>query len=131
MQSKNKIQGRYVTFILERVAHTTLDQKKSKYLYPIFENASRHDKFQVTRGSRQSPFTPQELQEITDEADVDEALAMVHEMIRSHLWYKNDVLQDRLRKPLMKLCAQYLYQEKHRGLALNGVGMTLFYPYKQ
>ncbi|XP_022694980.1 malonyl-CoA decarboxylase, mitochondrial-like isoform X2 [Varroa jacobsoni] len=76
---------------------------------------------QVTRGSRQSPFTPQELQEITDEADVDEALAMVHEMIRSHLWYKNDVLQDRLRKPLMKLCAQYLYQEKHRGLALNGV----------
>ncbi|XP_022651704.1 malonyl-CoA decarboxylase, mitochondrial-like [Varroa destructor] len=42
-------------------------------------------------------------------------------MIRSHLWYKNDVLQDRLRKPLMKLCAQYLYQEKHRGLALNGV----------
>lgn len=77
----------------------------------------------VTRGSRACPLSPKELQDITDETDAEEALAMFHEMIRSHLWYKNETLQERLRLPLMKLCAQYLYQEKHRGLALNGVGM--------
>ncbi|OQR73584.1 malonyl-CoA decarboxylase [Tropilaelaps mercedesae] len=88
---------------------------------PGFREWLLNDLVQVTRGSRSCLLTSKELTDITDEKNHEEALAMIYDMIRSNMWYKNEVLRERLRKPLMKLCAQYLYVEKHRGLALNGV----------
>lgn len=88
---------------------------------PGFRDWLLNDLVQVTRGSRPCPLTSQELQDITDEKDQGEALAMFHEMIKTHLWYRNEVLMMRLKAPLMRLCSHYLYVEKHRALALNGV----------
>ncbi|XP_018497245.2 malonyl-CoA decarboxylase, mitochondrial [Galendromus occidentalis] len=76
---------------------------------------------QASRKERSCPFTVDELETITEEEDAGEATAMLYEMIKSHLWYKNETLKERLKEPLMRLCAQYLFREKHRGFALNGV----------
>lgn len=49
----------------------------------------------------------------------------VHEALRASLsgseWVKSDKLVRALQGPLMRLCAWYLYGEKHRGYALNPV----------
>ncbi|XP_055889081.1 malonyl-CoA decarboxylase, mitochondrial-like isoform X2 [Biomphalaria glabrata] len=42
-------------------------------------------------------------------------------LIVSHEWYRDKELMQVMKVPLMRLCAQYLYKQKRRNLALNPV----------
>lgn len=42
-------------------------------------------------------------------------------LLKSNAWLENRDLVSFLREPLMRLCARYLYLEKHRGAALDSV----------
>ncbi|KAK3918189.1 Malonyl-CoA decarboxylase, mitochondrial [Frankliniella fusca] len=42
-------------------------------------------------------------------------------LLKSNAWLENPDLVSFLKEPLMRMCARYLYLEKHRGAALNGV----------
>ena len=44
-------------------------------------------------------------------------------LLKSNAWLENSQLVIFLKDPLMRLCARYLYLEKHRSSALNSVGM--------
>lgn len=46
-------------------------------------------------------------------------------LLKSNVWLENAELVAFLKDPFMRLCARYLYTEKHRGAALNSVGMYL------
>lgn len=48
-------------------------------------------------------------------------------LLKSNVWLENAELVAFLKDPFMRLCARYLYTEKHRGAALNSVGMYLTY----
>ena len=52
-----------------------------------------------------------------------EVLEALRKVLLSNSWITNDSLITILRPPLMRLCAQYLYNEKRRGFALNPVGV--------
>lgn len=45
------------------------------------------------------------------------------DLIQTHGWLQNEHICEVMKKPLMRLCARYLYTEKRRGFALNPVGM--------
>lgn len=45
------------------------------------------------------------------------------DLIQTHGWLQNEHICEVMKKPLMRLCARYLYIEKRRGFALNPVGM--------
>lgn len=45
----------------------------------------------------------------------------LQKLLKSNAWLENDELVAFLKEPLMRLCARYLYLEKHRSAALNGV----------
>jgi len=47
-------------------------------------------------------------------------------MLNTNSWNEDDKLKNFLEVPLMRLCAYYLYVEKRRSYALDGVGMSLF-----
>lgn len=67
-------------------------------------------------------FLDSELQEL---AALTGSTAPIHDTMRSLLsnsdWVKSAELVQALRAPLLRLCAWYLYGEKHRGYALNPV----------
>lgn len=67
-------------------------------------------------------FLDSELQEL---AALTGSTAPIHDNMRSLLcnsdWVKSAELVQALRAPLLRLCAWYLYGEKHRGYALNPV----------
>ncbi|KAE8737229.1 hypothetical protein FOCC_FOCC017309, partial [Frankliniella occidentalis] len=42
-------------------------------------------------------------------------------LLKSNAWLDNPDLVAFLKEPLMRMCARYLYLEKHRSAALNGV----------
>lgn len=67
-------------------------------------------------------FLDSELQEL---AALTSSTAPIHDTMRSLLsnsdWVKSAELVQALRAPLLRLCAWYLYGEKHRGYALNPV----------
>ena len=48
-------------------------------------------------------------------------LDRLHYVISSNGWAQDDKIVNALQTPLMRLCAQYLYLEKRRNLALNSV----------
>lgn len=63
-----------------------------------------------------------ELEEILEPYREDrEPLEAFLRLLRNNGWYQLPDLVERLKAPLMRLCAFYLYQEKRRGYALNGV----------
>nr|XP_022293688.1 malonyl-CoA decarboxylase, mitochondrial-like isoform X1 [Crassostrea virginica] len=43
------------------------------------------------------------------------------DLIQTHGWLQNEHICEVMKKPLMRLCARYLYIEKRRGFALNPV----------
>ncbi|XP_034253035.1 malonyl-CoA decarboxylase, mitochondrial-like [Thrips palmi] len=45
----------------------------------------------------------------------------LQKLLKSNAWLENEELVAFLKEPLMRLCARYLYLEKHRSAALNGV----------
>ena len=45
----------------------------------------------------------------------------MHHVISSNAWVQDEALAAELQTPLMRLCAQYLYIEKRRNLALDSV----------
>lgn len=47
----------------------------------------------------------------------------LQKVMKSNAWLENEELVLFLKEPLMRLCARYLYLEKHRSAALNGVGV--------
>lgn len=51
----------------------------------------------------------------------------LQKLMKSKAWLENAELVAFLKEPLMRLCARYLYLEKHRSAALNGVGMSPYY----
>ena len=50
------------------------------------------------------------------------ALELFKQMLNDHTWTSNEDIAQLVKKPLMRLCARYLYIEKRRGYALNPVG---------
>ena len=47
-------------------------------------------------------------------------------MLNTNSWSEDEQLSGFLETPLMRLCAHYLYNEKRRSYALDGVGWLLF-----
>ncbi|XP_048462064.1 malonyl-CoA decarboxylase, mitochondrial [Rhincodon typus] len=84
-----------------------------KWLLGTFNNKVKEEK------SNQI-FTELEFKEIQDiiEGPVSERL---HHLLSNNEWVKSDKLVRVLETPLMRLCAWYLYGEKHRGGALDPV----------
>ncbi|XP_039211958.1 malonyl-CoA decarboxylase, mitochondrial [Crotalus tigris] len=66
------------------------------------------------------PFTDPELREIS-EITGDPAAEKLKRLFANNGWVKSEKLVRVLEQPLMRLCAWYLYGEKHRGYALNPV----------
>uniref|UniRef100_A0A8C5LH61 Malonyl-CoA decarboxylase, mitochondrial n=1 Tax=Jaculus jaculus TaxID=51337 RepID=A0A8C5LH61_JACJA len=75
---------------------------------------------QAKEQGRNELFTDSEYKEITEVTG-----SPVHETLKGFLssgeWMKSEKLVQALQTPLMRLCAWYLYGEKHRGYALNPV----------
>ncbi|XP_063168752.1 malonyl-CoA decarboxylase, mitochondrial [Candoia aspera] len=69
---------------------------------------------------RSNPFTDPEFQEIS-EVTGDPAIETLKRLFTNNGWVKSERLVCVLQQPLMRLCAWYLYGEKHRGYALNPV----------
>ena len=69
-------------------------------------------------------FLPSELDAFRDHfaaADRAQALGAVADSLRTGGWTADAELAGLLERPLMRLCARYLYLEKHRGNAANSV----------
>lgn len=75
---------------------------------------------QGKENGRNELFTDSECKEISEVTG-----DPVHESLKGFLssgeWVKSEKLVQALQGPLMRLCAWYLYGEKHRGYALNPV----------
>ncbi|XP_053126598.1 malonyl-CoA decarboxylase, mitochondrial [Hemicordylus capensis] len=69
---------------------------------------------------RSSPFTDPEYKEIS-EITGDPAVETLKRLLTNSEWVRSERLVHALQPPLMRLCAWYLYGEKHRGYALNPV----------
>ncbi|XP_026539810.1 malonyl-CoA decarboxylase, mitochondrial [Notechis scutatus] len=69
---------------------------------------------------RGNPFTGPEMQEISEIAGSPPA-EKLKRLFTNNGWVKSEKLAGVLQQPLMRLCAWYLYGEKHRGYALNPV----------
>ena len=69
-------------------------------------------------------FLPSEVDAFRDHfaaADRAQALGAVADSLRTSGWTADAELAGLLERPLMRLCARYLYLEKHRGSAANSV----------
>ncbi|KAM6430258.1 malonyl-CoA decarboxylase, mitochondrial isoform 2-T2 [Liasis olivaceus] len=75
---------------------------------------------QTSELGRSSPFTDPEFKEIC-EITGDPTVETLKCLFTNNGWVKSERLVRVLQQPLMKLCAWYLYGEKHRGYALNPV----------
>ncbi|XP_011385448.1 malonyl-CoA decarboxylase, mitochondrial [Pteropus vampyrus] len=77
-------------------------------------------KSQAKEHGRNELFTDSESKEISEitGGPVNETLEVI---LSSNEWIKSETLVRVLQAPLMRLCAWYLYGEKHRGYALNPV----------
>ena len=64
-----------------------------------------------------------EMKELTKvyNCNKEDLLSNLYDDIRSNAWMEDELKIDALESPLMRLCAKYLYCEKRRGLALDGV----------
>uniref|UniRef100_A0A8D0BP83 Malonyl-CoA decarboxylase, mitochondrial n=1 Tax=Salvator merianae TaxID=96440 RepID=A0A8D0BP83_SALMN len=69
---------------------------------------------------RSSPFTELEHREIS-ELTGDSTTEILKRLLANNEWVRSEKLARALQQPLMRLCAWYLYGEKHRGYALNPV----------
>ncbi|XP_078066745.1 malonyl-CoA decarboxylase, mitochondrial [Mustelus asterias] len=75
---------------------------------------------QIKEGKSNKIFTELEYKEI--QAIIEEpVLESFKRLLSTNEWVKSDKLVRALETPLMRLCAWYLYGEKHRGAALNPV----------
>ncbi len=69
----------------------------------------------------QTVFTDQEWEKLETKFGCrgsDQTLERVIGSIKSSRWAEDDALSSAMETPLMRLCAKYLYVEKHRGFAL-------------
>lgn len=75
-----------------------------------------------------SIFTGGELSELRKHLRV-ESDSIVYERLRklftTNGWVEEEDLVNTLQRPLMRLCAHYLYTEKLRGYALDSVGKNI------
>ncbi|XP_050834713.1 malonyl-CoA decarboxylase, mitochondrial isoform X1 [Serinus canaria] len=69
---------------------------------------------------RNELFTESEWQEIS-ELTGDPSSNTLKKLLNTNEWVRSEKLMEVLHSPLMRLCAWYLYGEKHRGYALNPV----------
>ena len=56
------------------------------------------------------------------ESEMHSGLDIFKQLLNEHAWTTNEDIAQLVKKPLMRLCARYLYVEKRRGYALNPVG---------
>ncbi|XP_007937321.1 malonyl-CoA decarboxylase, mitochondrial [Orycteropus afer afer] len=84
----------------------------TRWLLGLLSSQKEHGRSQL--------FTDSEAQEITSitGGPLGETLKV---FLSGHDWVKSERLVRALQAPLMRLCAWYLYGEKHRGYALNPV----------
>ncbi|KAM6222844.1 malonyl-CoA decarboxylase, mitochondrial [Rhynchocyon petersi] len=84
----------------------------TKWLLGLLSSQKEHGRNQL--------FTDSETQEITTVVGgpLPETLKV---LLSGHEWVKSEKVVRALQAPLMRLCAWYLYGEKHRGYALNPV----------
>ena len=78
------------------------------------------------RGPSQSLFTRSEwkdLGEILNRTSHCDILIELKSALSSYAWATDSQMKEKLKQPLTRLCARYLYLEKRRGNALNPVGM--------
>nr|XP_056718597.1 malonyl-CoA decarboxylase, mitochondrial [Euleptes europaea] len=75
---------------------------------------------QLKDAGQNDPFTEPEFKEIS-EITGDPALEVLKRLLMNNEWVRSERLVGRLQQPLLRLCAWYLYGEKHRGYALNPV----------
>ncbi|XP_060644012.2 malonyl-CoA decarboxylase, mitochondrial [Anolis sagrei] len=69
---------------------------------------------------RSNPFTDSECREIAEIAG-DPMAETLKRLLMNNEWVRSERLVRALQAPLLRLCAWYLYGEKHRGYALNRV----------
>ncbi|KAJ7399269.1 Malonyl-CoA decarboxylase, mitochondrial [Pitangus sulphuratus] len=75
---------------------------------------------QTKEQGRNELFTEAEWQEISAITG-DSSTETLKKLLNNNEWVRSDKLVEVLHPPLMRLCAWYLYGEKHRGYALNPV----------
>uniref|UniRef100_A0A8B9U0C9 Malonyl-CoA decarboxylase, mitochondrial n=1 Tax=Anas zonorhyncha TaxID=75864 RepID=A0A8B9U0C9_9AVES len=75
---------------------------------------------QIKELGRNELFTESERQEISEITE-DSTTETLKKLLTNSEWVKSETLVKALHSPLMRLCAWYLYGEKHRGYALNPV----------
>ena len=70
-------------------------------------------------------FTQDELNTLQSHLSVNSNFDMydaLRKILTSNSWLENENLVNSIQPALMRLCASYLYSEKRRGYALDGVG---------
>ncbi|GCB64497.1 malonyl-CoA decarboxylase, mitochondrial [Scyliorhinus torazame] len=75
---------------------------------------------QIKEGKSNQIFTELEYKEIQDAIE-GPVLETLKRLLSTNEWVRSDKLVRALEMPLMRLCAWYLYGEKHHGAALNPV----------
>ncbi|XP_039359515.1 malonyl-CoA decarboxylase, mitochondrial isoform X2 [Mauremys reevesii] len=75
---------------------------------------------QIKEQGRNELFTDAEYQDIS-EITGDPATEKLKRLLTNNEWVRSERLVKALHSPFMRLCAWYLYGEKHRGYALNPV----------
>ena len=77
-------------------------------------------------------FTDKELRTLNTffhcdtEEDMCQKLRIYLDTTSNNSWHKNPQFLDIIKEPLIRICAQYLVNEKKRGYAFNSVGKCMF-----
>ncbi|XP_067049154.1 malonyl-CoA decarboxylase, mitochondrial-like isoform X1 [Acropora muricata] len=79
---------------------------------------------QEEKGVPQMVLLEDEVKQIIEvnQRTVKSPLALFKELLETADWYQNSLMADSLKKPLLRLCARYLYEEKRRGFVMDPVG---------
>lgn len=68
-------------------------------------------------------FTLKEQESIQKILQSEDIFTTLKKLFNNSLWINDEQLSELFKKPLLRVCAWYLYKEKRRSYALNNVGM--------
>lgn len=72
-------------------------------------------------------LTADEVEQLRSHLQTDTLWTELKQLMKTNGWVSDSKLVPLLEKPLMRLCARYLYLEKRRGYALDNVGKCYFF----
>lgn len=69
-------------------------------------------------------FTSKELEDLQTYLKTEAIQETLLKLFKTGRWMNDHTLLEMMERPLLRLCARYLYSEKRRGFALDSVGKS-------